>query len=70
MPGTLCSTWKWQDWLLNRDFPFAWEEQEGLQNTSEEVVSWGNGSKYGGGSEQRLLLRECFLFLLSKAHRG
>lgn len=43
-------------------------EQEDLRNT-EEVVSWGNGSKYGGGSEQKLLLREWFLFLLSKAHR-
>lgn len=57
-----------------KEIPFAvesetWVEQEGLQNTGEKVVSWGSGSKYGGSSEQRLLLWEWFLFLLSKAHR-
>lgn len=33
--------YKWQDWLLKRDFPFAvesetWEEWKGLQNTGEK----------------------------------
>lgn len=61
--------------FLNEISPLQWGLKQGKngkvsKTLGKEVVSWGGGSKHGGGSEQRLLLWERFLFLLSKAQRG